>query len=181
MKKLFVGIIITVLILGLSFQNKYTYASSLDDYLNIKLTSPIKSKNIVRLYSKDGFYVYIDNIFKEIEYIEVESIYVVLGPTGEIEIRDDIDNILFSTYESNLILSSSNKWDSIIKVEDRQYRDYIKFIKKQEELLVVNYVELNHYLYGVVPREMPASFPMEALKAQAIAARTYALKILISI
>lgn len=176
MKKLFVGILIAMLILGLPFQNKHVYANSLDDYLNIKLTSPIKSKNIVRLYSEDGFYVYIDNIFNEIEYIEVESIYVVLGPTGEIEIRDDIDNILFSTYESNLILSSSNKWDSIIKVEDKHYRDYIKFINKQEELLVLNYIELNHYLYGLVPREMPASFPMEALKAQAIAARTYALK-----
>ena len=33
-----------------------------------------------------------------------------------------------------------------------------------------------NYLYGVVPREMPASFEMEALKAQAIAARTYTLK-----
>ena len=39
-------------------------------------------------------------------------------------------------------------------------------------------LELEYYLIGVVAAEMPALFDMEALKAQAIAARTYALKIL---
>ncbi len=37
-----------------------------------------------------------------------------------------------------------------------------------------NYVPLEGYLYGVVPRESPSSWPTEALKAQAVAARSYA-------
>lgn len=37
-------------------------------------------------------------------------------------------------------------------------------------------IYLEEYLYGVVPYEMSDSFPMEALKAQAVAARTYALE-----
>ena len=40
----------------------------------------------------------------------------------------------------------------------------------------VDRIELEEYLRGVVPAEMPASWPLEALKAQAIAARTYALR-----
>ena len=40
---------------------------------------------------------------------------------------------------------------------------------------VVNQVPLEEYLYGVVPREMPSMWPLEALKAQAVAARSYAL------
>lgn len=36
---------------------------------------------------------------------------------------------------------------------------------------------LEQYLSGVVPREMPAAWPMEALKAQATAARTYAVRV----
>ncbi|GBF35630.1 stage II sporulation protein D SpoIID [Desulfocucumis palustris] len=40
---------------------------------------------------------------------------------------------------------------------------------------VVN-IPLEEYLVGVVAAEMPAAFPMEALKAQAVAARTYVLK-----
>ena len=41
---------------------------------------------------------------------------------------------------------------------------------------VVNHVELDTYLRGVVPMEMPPSWPAEALKAQAVAARSYAVR-----
>lgn len=40
---------------------------------------------------------------------------------------------------------------------------------------VINNVPLELYLYGVLPAEMPARFPSEALKAQAVLARSYAL------
>lgn len=43
------------------------------------------------------------------------------------------------------------------------------------KLNVINEVDMENYLYQVVPSEMPASFGLEALKAQAVAARTYAL------
>ena len=46
-------------------------------------------------------------------------------------------------------------------------------------LLVVNVLPLEKYLCGVVPSEMPASYETEALKTQAILARTYAYKYLI--
>lgn len=39
--------------------------------------------------------------------------------------------------------------------------------------LVVNYIPIEHYLYGVVAYEMSDGFPLEALKAQAVAARGY--------
>ena len=45
-------------------------------------------------------------------------------------------------------------------------------------LLVLNRVSLEDYLRGVVPAEMPAGAPSAALQAQAICARTYALKLL---
>ena len=41
---------------------------------------------------------------------------------------------------------------------------------------LINHVFLEYYLYGVVPYEMSNSWPLEALKAQAIAARTYAVR-----
>jgi len=40
---------------------------------------------------------------------------------------------------------------------------------------LVNVVDIEDYLLGVVPSEMPAAWPLEALKAQAVAARTYAV------
>lgn len=42
-------------------------------------------------------------------------------------------------------------------------------------LNVINAVDVESYVRGVVPREVPASWPIEALKAQAVAARSYGL------
>nr|PZN37906.1 MAG: hypothetical protein DIU70_11785 [Bacillota bacterium] len=47
-------------------------------------------------------------------------------------------------------------------------------------LTVINVLPLEQYLRGVVPREMPASWPQAALEAQAVAARTYALRMMAS-
>lgn len=54
------------------------------------------------------------------------------------------------------------------------YRGQIELLRTAEGIAVVNELPLEEYLYSVVPSEMPASYPMEALKAQAICARTYA-------
>jgi SpoIID/LytB domain protein len=58
----------------------------------------------------------------------------------------------------------------------RYYRGSILAVRSSStSVLTINDLKVEHYLYGVVPREMPASWPAEALKAQSIAARTYAL------
>ncbi|MDJ0598394.1 MAG: SpoIID/LytB domain-containing protein [Crocosphaera sp.] len=64
---------------------------------------------------------------------------------------------------------------SLIYVGDRWYRGKILLVSKGNSLLVVNYVNFEQYLYSVVGSEMHANAPTEALKAQAIAARSYAL------
>ncbi|WP_185601818.1 SpoIID/LytB domain-containing protein [Paenibacillus sp. 598K] len=57
----------------------------------------------------------------------------------------------------------------------RTYRGGFELSSFNNRLAVINELPLDHYLYAVVPAEMPASWPAEALKAQAVAARTYAL------
>lgn len=54
------------------------------------------------------------------------------------------------------------------------YRGTMEIMRTEEGLVVINEVLLEEYLYGVVPSEMPSGYPLEALKAQAICARTYA-------
>lgn len=54
------------------------------------------------------------------------------------------------------------------------YRGHIELLRTAEGIAVVNELPLEEYLFSVVPSEMPASYPLEALKAQAICARTYA-------
>lgn len=54
------------------------------------------------------------------------------------------------------------------------YRGSLEMLWTGEGLILINELPLEEYLYSVVPSEMPASYPPEALMAQAICARTYA-------
>jgi stage II sporulation protein D len=58
---------------------------------------------------------------------------------------------------------------------ERPYRGKIQVDLVDGKLRAVNAVGLEQYLYGVVPAEMPSAWSPEALKAQAVAARSYAL------
>ncbi len=56
------------------------------------------------------------------------------------------------------------------------YRGSLVLVLGTSSVSVVNHVELDQYLRGVVPAEMPVSWPHEALRAQVIAARSYAVR-----
>lgn len=66
-----------------------------------------------------------------------------------------------------------------IESKDRPVRKYHGALEvnfKDGTLRLVNVVQVDDYLLGVLPAEMPNGYPTEALKAQAITARTYALR-----
>jgi len=63
----------------------------------------------------------------------------------------------------------------IASISDRSYRGSFQVVPFEEGFQLINQVNLEEYLYSVLPSEIPASWPLEALKAQAIAARSYSL------
>lgn len=72
--------------------------------------------------------------------------------------------------------------DGLVKVSFKdsypnmnQFRDSVRLlVNGSGKLDQVNTLPLDYYLLGVVPSEMPGSWPLEAVKAQAVAARSYA-------
>ena len=64
---------------------------------------------------------------------------------------------------------------SFVSVGPRAYRGAIEISSNGDSLQAIDVVGLEAYLLGVVPGEMPASWPAAALQAQAVAARSYAL------
>jgi stage II sporulation protein D len=64
--------------------------------------------------------------------------------------------------------------NSPIRVEGRTYRGVMLLIPESGGLRIVNEVPIEEYLYSVVASEVSPSWHIEALKAQAVAARTYA-------
>ena len=73
-------------------------------------------------------------------------------------------------------LPGAEEVDPGLWIQQRRYRGRLQLRVEAGALQVVNHVPLETYLASVVGSEMPASWPLEALQAQAVAARTYALK-----
>ena len=65
--------------------------------------------------------------------------------------------------------------EGFVSTKGKWYRGKLKITNMNGRLVVLNDIELEDYLKGVVPAEMPPAWEFEALKAQAIAARSYAL------
>ncbi|MNK33228.1 Amidase enhancer precursor [compost metagenome] len=63
----------------------------------------------------------------------------------------------------------------LVERSSRKYRGGFELSRVNGQLAVVNELPLDKYLYSVVGGEVYSSWPQEALKAQAVAARTYAL------
>ena len=64
---------------------------------------------------------------------------------------------------------------AVVKGNPAKYKGMIEIrtSKSNNGFNIVNVLDIDNYLRGVVPNEMPVSFGLEALKAQAIAARNY--------
>ncbi len=58
---------------------------------------------------------------------------------------------------------------------DREYAGELEYYEEEDGWVIVNELPLEEYLRWVVPSEMPSYYSMEALKAQAVCARTYAV------
>ncbi|MGG3832577.1 SpoIID/LytB domain-containing protein [Geobacillus thermocatenulatus] len=114
-----------------------------------------------------------------------ETLTITPLPSGTtLTFRSSSSNVL-ATYNGKTDVSSSGFAIqetigaaplSLVKVNQTRYRGSVDIRLQNGALYAVNLLEMEDYLKGVVPSEMPASWPLEALKAQAIAARNYAYK-----
>ena len=118
----------------------------------------------VSICGDQGFFVSYDG--KEEEYNSEDTLEIEKGTyetTGKIKIAPKEDGRL-------CILNLDRSQ------EKPMYRGSFEITRHPEGLRVINIVKMEDYLCGVVPSEMPASYLLEALKAQAVCARSYAKK-----
>ncbi len=96
------------------------------------------------------------------------------------------DNRKFMFFDKNKqkIYNLNNKDKFVVKTSDergiwvgqKRYSGKLKIFVLHNEIFLINILGVEDYLSSVVGSEMPTKWPIEALKAQAIASRTYALK-----
>jgi stage II sporulation protein D len=62
----------------------------------------------------------------------------------------------------------------LVYIDKQWFRGAVEVKSAPDGLFAVNQLPMEEYLYGVATSEMPSSWPLEAIKAQAVAARSYA-------
>ncbi len=122
------------------------------------------------------------NANKESEEINSDSDYktkVVDEYDNGVHVLNEKGNIIFMYNSNNEVYFSGQDTKeevSVVNVEGTYYRGGITAKRlSNSDMTVINTLPLEEYLYGVIPGEMPVSWPIEALKAQAVAARGFAL------
>ncbi|HHU55588.1 MAG TPA: SpoIID/LytB domain-containing protein [Acholeplasmataceae bacterium] len=102
---------------------------------------------------------------------------IKVSDDGYVEVYNK-DVLLMRTKKRIIISSSSSITVSSIyrSYGNPSYEGNLEVSLVNSRLLLVNDVDLENYLTKVVPSEMPSSFAFEALRAQAVAARTFAYK-----
>jgi stage II sporulation protein D len=109
----------------------------------------------------------------ELGALGFEGIYPV-GATGRLRIEDANGGDI--TSEAEILIEPAGDWPVVVGGW-RRYRGRVRARVAGDQILVINELNLEGYLKGVVPVEMgPSQFPeLAALKAQSVAARTYAV------
>ncbi|HHU92997.1 MAG TPA: SpoIID/LytB domain-containing protein [Halanaerobiaceae bacterium] len=125
---------------------------------------------------------------------------ILMQGSGELAYSIDFTNSVFNIYEKDQLVKSFKNLDLIrieavdknypillydisygagyfwAGTEDRQYRGLMELYPAgSRSFHIINILNLEEYLFSVVPAEMPAWWPDEAIKAQTIAARSYAI------
>ena len=112
------------------------------------------------------------SLFHEsVELRAEEGLFVNGENLGNSVVIDDLEEgvRLFITSPSNIeILSISRQQGT------PSYRGSLEIIREANGFIIVNELYLEEYLYGVLPSEMPMHFGLEALKLQAVTARSFA-------
>ena len=122
----------------------------------------------------------------EFGYFEDDRTFVSLGETDETAItmepagRDGIqvtvtgtDRVLYESGEDTLAVMPQGR-DPVTWFRGNRYRGGFEYTVSGGGLQVVNVVDLEDYVKGVLPYEMSGDWDREALKAQAVCARTFA-------
>lgn len=114
------------------------------------------------------------------------NVYVKEEKTGEKFLLMENSEYEIKPFQLDFIMLSGEKLTSPIIIENsspngyiivdgKKYRGRFKIKNEGSQLDIIEYIDIERYLWGVLGPEMGESWPIEALKAQAVAARTYAL------
>ena len=147
---------------------------TLPQFVRIGLKYGNGAPKTVQLESTHGFLLgeYHGREFTE-QLAVADTLVTVSVQDGQVKVSNASGLVLYQGTGSAGIKPNASGKKQKIKVDGVEYRGAVDCIADGSNLTVVNVVFLDHYLYGVISREMSPSWHKEALKAQAVCARNY--------
>ena len=155
------------------------FADSVPEYIKVGLRYGGTAVESCTVYSETGFIL--GNIteegFSETLPLPAYTSLVATAQNGSVELHDTSGVLISADIGNNgCLMPSDYKENGLISVESSRYRGGIMLkANPDRKLTVINYLTMDEYLYGVLHREMSQGNPLEALKAQAVTARSFAV------
>lgn len=148
-------------------------ASETVEYLRVGLCYGSTAVTKYTLNSESGFSIGTESDREFVENMTIKDTTLVVS----------IDNNGNITYGENTFNTNSAERltiapadDNLIIGNDKKHRGALQFLNAGDgKMTVVNFISVDDYVKGVVPREVSASWHEEALKAQAVCARNYSI------
>ncbi|MET3196654.1 SpoIID/LytB domain-containing protein [Bacillus sp. OAE603] len=167
MKRLFTFSLILSIIFSQFPFNSEVNAAEMEPLISVKLVNYLGNKNEVTVKSTDSY--------------AVKNSSIRLQPNTEYKIKITSNGV--ALYLGDELLGNFTsidlvpfQYESPLLINGRSYLGNFSFVNENNYVRPINTLPMEDYLKGVVPFEMPASWNLEALKAQTISARTYAMR-----
>ncbi|MFB5197292.1 SpoIID/LytB domain-containing protein [Neobacillus sp. KR4-4] len=166
MKKLFAGFLAFLIVCNMIKLGGVS-AENIEPKIKVKLVNNLGNKAELTV-KPSGVY-----------YVENSTVRLTSGKSYLLQYKNNNITILDGTtplFTSDNVKIKPAKETDYLSINNRNYLGSFQFVPENSKYVrPINEIYMEDYLKGVVPSEMYASWNREALKTQAIAARTYAL------
>ena len=174
-------LMITITIISLLIICSISYAQSIDvpDNIRVGLYYNSSAKSSITLSSPGGLQIGTmnDGYFEFLDEVPSNKNIVVSKGSNSYSVKVEGYGEIGNKESYPYFKSIEKNGESIVEIEGKKYRGNIEIRRFAEsDMTVINHLSMQEYLYGVVPREIGGNTAIEAVKAQAIVARTYAAK-----
>lgn len=159
-----------VILLLLLFIFPSTCFAAEDSYINVKVGKSVESGESFTIQSADNFYFCTSDRQKLFD-TELKQLTITFQD-GKLQISNNLFQVKEFPLDGQLMIGS--KTSIQISTNRRSYRGFLSFRLNNGKLDLINHVDIDDYLKGVVPKEMSEEFPIESLKAQAVCSRSFA-------
>jgi len=170
-KKLLSLALVLTLMASLTFANTANAIDPQYETIKIGINYGSSGKSLVGISSPNGFKVGYMNGSQFVHLYDMTETYLDVAYASATTIK--INGSTYDISNGNYAFSPNS---GSVNIAGTLYRGGVEFLPNSSGLLnVINFVNINDYIAAVVGKEMSPSWNIEALKAQAVCARTFSL------